>query len=125
MTAGRCPGPAGRHGQRGSASLLVVALSGVVLLLGLAAAFVTATAAAHRRAQSAADLAALSAAAALTSGHQIACARAISVATAMRTTVTDCAVHGLDIVIAVAADAGVPGWRASARARAGPGEPGG
>ncbi|KRD05153.1 hypothetical protein ASE48_18280 [Mycobacterium sp. Root265] len=80
---------------------------------------------ARHRAQSAADLAALSAAAALTSGHQIACARAISVATAMRTTVTDCAVHGLDIVIAVAADAGVPGWRASARARAGPGEPGG
>jgi len=80
---------------------------------------------ARHRAQSAADLAALSAAAGLTSGHQIACARAISVATAMRATVTDCAVEGLDTVITVAADAGVPGWRASARARAGPGEPGG
>ena len=47
------------QGQRGSASLPAVTLSGVVLLLGLAAAFVTATAAAHRRAESAADLAAL------------------------------------------------------------------
>jgi secretion/DNA translocation related TadE-like protein len=80
---------------------------------------------ARHRAQSAADLAALSAAAGLTSGHQIACARAISVATAMRATVTDCAVEGLDTVITGAADAGVPGWRASARARAGPGELGG
>jgi len=79
---------------------------------------------ARHRAQSAADLAALSAAAWLASGHQIACARAITVATAMRATLTDCAVQGLDTVITVAADAGVPGWRASARARAGPGEPG-
>lgn len=78
---------------------------------------------ARHRAQSAADLAALSAAAGLTAGHQIACARAVSVATAMRTTLTDCAVQGLDTVVTVAADAGVPGWRASAQARAGPGEP--
>ena len=80
---------------------------------------------ARHRAQSAADLAALSAAIWITSGHQIACARAVSVATAMRSTVTDCAVHGLDTVITVSADAGVPGWRASARARAGPAEGGG
>lgn len=78
---------------------------------------------ARHRAQSAADLAALSAAAALVSGHQIACGRAISVATAMRTTVTECAIDGLDAVVTVAIEAGVPGWRASARARAGPGEP--
>jgi secretion/DNA translocation related TadE-like protein len=77
---------------------------------------------ARHRAQSAADLAALSAAAGLASGHRMACARAVSVATAMRATVTDCAVEGLDTVITVAAEAGVPGWRASARARAGPGE---
>lgn len=79
---------------------------------------------ARHRAQSAADLAALSAAAGIASGRQIACARAISVADAMRAMVTDCAVEGLDTIITVAVDAGVPGWRASARARAGPGEPG-
>ena len=42
----------------------------------------------------------------------------------MRTTLTDCAVQGLDTVVTVAADAGVPGWRASAKARAGPAETG-
>ncbi|MCF6387683.1 flp pilus-assembly TadE/G-like family protein [Mycobacterium sp. MBM] len=78
---------------------------------------------ARHRAQSAADLAALAAAADLLSGHQIACGRAVSVANAMGATVTDCAVDGLDTVIAVAVDAGVHGWRASARARAGPGRP--
>jgi len=78
---------------------------------------------ARHRAQSAADLAALSAAAGLASGQQNACARAISVAAAMRAAVTDCAVQGLDTVVTVVADAGVPGWRASAQARAGPGEP--
>ncbi len=79
---------------------------------------------ARHRAQSAADLAALSAAAWIASGDQIACARALSVATAMHATLSDCAVQGLDTVVTVAADAGVPGWRASARARAGPAETG-
>ncbi|MCP6423098.1 pilus assembly protein TadG-related protein, partial [Klebsiella pneumoniae] len=69
MTDGRCPGAPDRHGQSGSASLLVVTLSGVVLLVGLAAAFVTATAAAHRRAQSAADLSALAGAVARQRGE--------------------------------------------------------
>lgn len=105
----------------GSASLAAV---GMVLLLLAATAGVAVLGSvviARHRAQSAADLAALSAAAALPSGHRIACGRAISVATAMRATVTDCAVDGLDTVVTVAIDAGVPGWRASARARAGPG----
>ncbi|OPE52010.1 helicase [Mycolicibacterium diernhoferi] len=75
---------------------------------------------ARHRAQSAADLAALSAAAWVAAGHQVACARAVSVAAAVRTAVTDCTVQGLDAVITVEAAAGVPGWRASARARAGP-----
>lgn len=74
----------------------------------------------RHRAQAAADLAALSAAAWLISGPEVACARAVSVASAMRTAVTDCAVQGLDAVITVEADVGMRGWRASARARAGP-----
>ncbi len=75
---------------------------------------------ARHRAQSAADLAALSAAAWVAAGRQVACARAVSVATAVRTAVTDCTVHGLDAVVTVQAPAGVPGWVATARARAGP-----
>lgn len=95
--------------------LLLAATAGVAVLGSVVIA--------RHRAQSAADLAALSAAAALPSGHRIACGRAVSVATAMRATVTDCAVDGLDTVVTVVIDAGVPGWRASARARAGPGDP--
>ena len=107
----------------GSASVAALALIMVLLAVTAGVAVLGSVVIARHRAQSAADLAALSAAARLTSGHQIACARALSVASAMRTSVTDCAVQGLDIVVTVAADAGLPGWRASARARAGPGEP--
>lgn len=45
--------------EAGSATLLVVAMAGVLMVLGAAFAVVTAMAVAHRAAQSAADLAAL------------------------------------------------------------------
>ncbi len=77
---------------------------------------------ARHRAQATADLAALAAAGWLTSGPQIACTRATSVAAGMDTVLTDCSWLGLDAVITVEAAAGVPGWRATARARAGPAE---
>lgn len=94
---------------------LLVAVTAGVAVLGSAVTT-------RHRAQSASDLAALSAAAWLIAGPEVACARAISVASAMRTAVTDCAVQGLDVVITVEADVGMRGWRASARARAGPAE---
>ena len=122
MTAGRCPGAAVRHGQRGSASLLVVVLSGVVLLLGLAGAFVTATAAAHRRAQSAADLVALAGALARQSGED-ACSGAADVARGNEAELLACQVLGEDVRVTVR----VPSpelaghtWEALGRARAGP-----
>ena len=93
MTTGRRPGPSGGCGQSGSASLLVVTLSGVVLLVGLAAAFVTATAAAHRRAQSAADLAALAGAVARQRGED-ACGGAADVARGNGAELTACEVLG-------------------------------
>ncbi|MBJ7463966.1 MAG: flp pilus-assembly TadE/G-like family protein [Mycolicibacterium sp.] len=104
----------------------MAALGMIMVLLAVTAgvAVLGSVVIARHRAQSAADLAALSAAAWIASGHQIACARALSVATAMHATLSDCAVQGLDTVVTVAADAGVPGWRASARARAGPAETG-
>ena len=122
MTAGRCPGPAGRDGQRGSASLLVVTLSGVVLLLGLAAAFVTATAAAHRRAQSAADLAALAGAVARQRGED-ACSGAADVARGNGAELRACAVLGDDVSVTVrVASPELAGhtWQVFGRARAGP-----
>ena len=48
-----------RGDQSGAATLLVMAMAGVLLLLGAALAVVTALVAAHRVAQAAADLAAL------------------------------------------------------------------
>ena len=57
-----------RRSERGSASPLVVACVGVLLLLGAALGVVAAMVRAHRDAQAAADLAALAAAQALGCG---------------------------------------------------------
>ena len=73
---------------------------------------------ARHRAQAAADLAALAAAAALPTGVQSACAQASTLATMMGTAAVDCSVQGLDVVIAV--EASSPSGPARALARAGP-----
>jgi secretion/DNA translocation related TadE-like protein len=106
--------------ETGSASIVALAMVTLLLAVTAGVAVLGSVVIARHRAQSAADLAALSSAARLMDGPRIACARATSVAQAMRTAVTDCSVQGLDAVITVQAVAGVPGWRASARARAGP-----
>ena len=62
MTASR------RRDERGSGSILIAALSGVVVVLGCAAMLIAGYAAAHHRARAAADLAALSGAAAYGEG---------------------------------------------------------
>ena len=112
-----------RRVDRGSASLLVVALTGIVLLLGLAAAFLTATGAAHRRAQAAADLAALAGATAHQRGDD-GCAAAGLVADHNGAESTACHLAGDDVVVRV----GLAGpeflgqsWERVGRARAGPG----
>jgi secretion/DNA translocation related TadE-like protein len=122
VTTGRCLGLPDRRGQAGSASLLVVTLSGVVLLLGLAAAFVTATAAAHRRAQSAADLVALAGAVAQERGDD-ACSSAADLARGNGAELVACEVLADDVRVTVR----VPGptlvghdWEVIGRARAGP-----
>jgi len=122
MTAGRTRAPSGRHGQGGSASLLVVTLSGVVLLVGLAAAFVTATAAAHRRAQSAADLSALAGAVARQRGED-ACSGAADVARGNEAELLACEVLGDDVRVTVRVPSpALAGhtWEMIGRARAGP-----
>jgi secretion/DNA translocation related TadE-like protein len=78
---------------------------------------------ARHRAQAAADLASLAAAARVADGADAACARADLVASAMRTRVTQCVIEDLDVVVTV--DAAVALGRfgvgpARAAARAGP-----
>ncbi len=108
--------------ERGAATILTVAMSGVVLLLGVALSAVAGLVVAHRQAQSAADLAALAGAAAVAQGGD-GCAAAAGIATANGADQTSCQVDGRDVVITVV----VPGPRwggyggdLSASARAGP-----
>lgn len=93
---------------------VLVCLTGGAVCLGSAVA-------ARHRVQSAADLAALAAAAALPAGVAVACARASGVIQQLGAHPIDCAADGLDVV--VTADVAVPlvrGARARAVARAGP-----
>ncbi len=78
---------------------------------------------ARHRAQAAADLAALAAAARLAAGPEPACAQAKAVARAMRVSTAGCAVEDLDVVVTIEVPLAVRGWgTAQAAARAGPAE---
>ena len=78
---------------------------------------------ARHRAQAAADLAALAAAARLAAGPEAACAQAKAVARQMRVSTTGCDVDDLDVVVTVDVRLAVGGWAsARAAARAGPAE---
>lgn len=95
----------------------------VVVLLTVAggSAYLGAAVVARHRAQAAADLAALAAAARVPAGAEAACAQATTLARAMRVGIAGCAVDDLDVVITV--EVAMPGGRwgnAQAGARAGP-----
>ena len=84
-------------------------------------AYLGAAVIARHRAQAAADLAALAAAAQLVAGAETACARAKVVAGQMAVRTTGCAVYDLDIVITTEVPLAIGGWgNARAAARAGP-----
>jgi secretion/DNA translocation related TadE-like protein len=91
----------------------------VLLFVTGAAAYLGSAVVARHRAQAAADLAALAAAARLPSGAAEACARATAVAHAMRVDDSQCGVDGLDVVVTVRVAVAVIG-SARAAARAGP-----
>jgi secretion/DNA translocation related TadE-like protein len=117
------PDGRGRGSERGSATVLVLAFAAVLLLVGCALGVVVAVVRAHRIAQSGADLAALSAARALSLGGDP-CTEAARIAIANGVRVTGCLVAGSTVTVTVTA-AG-PHWLGqtadlSARARAGPG----
>ena len=117
------PGSGGA-GQRGAATVLAVAMAGLLMLVGAAAGVVGAIVVAHRGAQSAADLAALAGAGALADpAGRDPCAAAGEVAVANGAALTGCVVEASDVVVEVTV--GGPRWLGqeqdlSARARAGP-----
>jgi secretion/DNA translocation related TadE-like protein len=111
-----------RVGEEGSASVLAVAMVGVLLMVAAALGVVTAMVRAHRLAQSGADLAALAGAHGLALGRD-GCLDADRIAAANDVRLTGCQVDGLTVVVTVLAEG--PHWLGqtadlSAEARAGP-----
>lgn len=102
--------------QRGAATLLLVAVVGLCVLLTAAGLGITRVALARVRVSSAADLAALAAAAGLD------CGAAREVARANGTYLQDCVLDGMDAQVRVGLEFPVAGRRidVSAEARAGP-----
>lgn len=108
--------------ERGAATVLAVAMAGVLLLVGAATGVVGAIVVDHRRAQAAADLAALAAAAHPDPGRDP-CTTAARVATANGATLRSCRRDGPDVVVTVVVQG--PRWLGqegdlTASARAGP-----
>jgi secretion/DNA translocation related TadE-like protein len=93
----------------------------VLLIVTGGSAYLGCAVVARHRAQAAADLAALAAAARVPAGPQAACAQANAVARAMRASTTGCAVDELDIVVTIEVGLAVGRWgKARAAARASP-----
>lgn len=86
----------------------------VLLAFTIGGCYLASAVIARHRAQAAADLAALAAAAQLPAGADVACGQASAIAGAMGVGVADCVVDGLDVLVTVTAGA------AGAAARAGP-----
>ncbi|MFL6085147.1 MAG: Rv3654c family TadE-like protein [Mycobacterium sp.] len=113
------------HAERGSASLVAVAMIAVLVAITIGGVYVGSAVIARHRAQAAADLAALAAAVHLADGT--ACTKASAVARAMRTAVTQCVVEDLDVIVTVDAPLAVGRMDvgpARAAARAGPADTG-
>lgn len=113
-------------GERGAATVLATAMLGVLLLVGAALGVVVAMVADHRRAQAAADLAALAGADEMggAGGVGAACGAAGRVATLNDALLESCTVAGADVLVTVRVVG--PRWLGqshdlTARARAGPG----
>lgn len=112
----------GRRADRGSMTVLALAVVAVVLTVTVAGLVLVVAVVASHRARLAADLGALAGASALQRGDGVtaACARAAGVVIANRARVGSCSVDGANLTLSV--DVAAPGWGspAVARARAGP-----
>jgi secretion/DNA translocation related TadE-like protein len=121
--SGLCGRLSAGGGDRGSATVLVLAFGLVVVLIGAAFAQVGAAVVARHRAQVAADLGALAGAAWAPAGRSAACSRAAELVSANGAALEACALNGLDVTItATVAFAGTDliAQRARSSARAGP-----
>lgn len=115
-----------RREERGAATVITIAFLGLLVLVGAALSVVGAMVAAHREAQSAADLAALAGASTLADGGADGgdpCAAAATVASANGAVLVDCVVVDLDVRTTVVVTG--PRWLGqtgdlAAEARAGP-----
>ena len=115
----RSSGPAP---EDGAGSVLALAMLGVLVMVTLATGGVVGVVAAHRAAQTAADLAALAGAAALQDGGE-ACQQAALVARRNHARVRECRVEDWNVAVVVVANtARLPGGvlDLEARGRAGP-----
>ncbi|MFY1618907.1 Rv3654c family TadE-like protein [Micromonospora sp. WMMD736] len=116
--------PDGRaDGERGGATILLLALGLVFVLVGTFGAAVAATGMAAQRAAVAADLGALAGATRALDGDLTACAYATDIAQRNDGRLVDCVVDGLEVLVTVeVAFTPVPGLTrvATSTARAGP-----
>jgi secretion/DNA translocation related TadE-like protein len=104
-----------RRDERGSATVVAAAMVVVLLVVTGGSAYLGAAVVARHRAQAAADLAALAAAARVPAGPQTACAQANALARAMRVSTTGCTVDDLDVVVTVEV-----GWLSAGGVQRGP-----
>jgi secretion/DNA translocation related TadE-like protein len=111
----------GPRDERGAAVVLFLGLSAVLVLVAAVSTGTIAILLAHRRAQVAADLGSLAAAAALQAGVDP-CASAARIVGRQRAGMTACVTQGSSVVVAtsVSLPASLGGAHVEARARAGP-----
>ncbi len=121
MTWGRRIVHMGR-GERGSGTVLAVAVVGVISILLVGALTVAGAVLGAHRARAAADLAALAAAASLAwaESTSIACAQAATTARLNGADLTSCAVDGAEAWVTTRATVPFLPWSARGLARAGP-----
>jgi secretion/DNA translocation related TadE-like protein len=114
-----------RADEAGAGTVVAVAMMGVLVTVAVAATGVVGVVAGHRRAQSAADLAALAGAGAVQDGDDP-CQQAGAIARRNGVTLRGCEVDGWNVAVSVAATvrlAGTP-MELEARGRAGPADEG-
>nr|WP_230983403.1 Rv3654c family TadE-like protein [Mycolicibacterium senegalense] len=103
--------------------MVAAAMIAMLIVFAAGAAYLGAAVSARHRAQAAADLAAVGAAAAVVSGPDAACRQATEIAVRMRSVLGDCRIDELDVVLEVATPVRLGRWGvgpARAAARAGP-----
>lgn len=112
-----------RQDERGAGSVLILAVSMVVVTALLAVAVLVAGQSARRQAAAAADLAALAAAAGVQAGVDDPCAVAARIAVENAAVLRDCVVDGVEVEVQVRVEVRAPlSWLPAQqrRARAGP-----